>query len=103
MVHGVIIMKFERTKEYNGKLFMKAMCDDKKVITDVDIKIVWNKSKYRAYCKEVDGYLSFPRNLREDGAYFVADIYEVNPAGASTFYKVMNGSIREKGSDEVVG
>lgn len=96
-------MKFERTSEYKQNLFMKAMCDEKKVHTDVAILIVRNKSKERAWCPKVNGFLNFPNKLRQLGAKYIADIVEVTPCDRATFYKVMNGSIREVGSEEVVG
>lgn len=98
-------MKFERTDAYEQKLFEKALFDEKNVIRDATVYIEhdesnWNKLK--AYCPDSKTYLQFPRALREYGAEFVADVVEVHSSGRQ-FYRAMNGSIRRKGSDEIVG
>ena len=100
-------MQFIRTSEYEAKLFELALFDEKHIIKDATIEIEhdpknWNKLK--AYCVESDTYLQFPRALREYGAEFVADVVEViRNDGVTKYYRAMKGSIREKGSDEVVG
>ena len=101
-------MKFERTPEYETKLFEQALFDDKKVIKDATIEIEhddknWNKLK--AYCVESETFLQFPRALRIDNHQrFTADVVEViRTDGVTKYFRAMKGSIRVKGSDEVVG
>jgi len=97
-------MQFERTDEYNQKLFEQALFDEKHILTDTLIVIVDNGSKLKAYCPATDTYLQFPRDLRAHGDKFIADIVEVIRAeGIQKYYRAMKGSIRRKGSNEVVG
>ena len=71
-------MKFERTDEYEAKLFEQALFDEKREIRDAKIRIVnWEGSKLKAWCKNTDTYLQFPRALRERNKRFVADVVEV--------------------------
>ena len=97
-------MKFERTEEYEGKLFLKAL-DEAHVIRDARITIIYGKGyKLKAYCEDSKTFLQFPRGIREYGQQFVADVYEViRNDDVKKYYRVMNGSIRKSGSDEVVG
>ena len=97
-------MKFERTEEYEAKLFSQALFDDKKVIKDATVRIVWGTgNKLKAYCVETDTYIQFPRDLRKNEAKFTADVVEVQNESVSTkYYRVMKGSIRKFGTDEVV-
>jgi len=92
-------MKFERTKEYMRKLFLEAMCDDKAVHQDVRIDIVWNKSKWRAWCEKADSYLQFPNSLRKPRTSYIADVVEVKSEGRSTFFRVVKESIRDMNGD----
>lgn len=101
-------MKFERTDEYEAKLFEIALCDEKRVIKDANIVMVYENGrsgKIKAYCKETKTYLQFPRNLRgrEDSRY-IGDVVEVvNNSVQQKYYRVMKGSIRQYGSNEVLG
>ena len=98
-------MKFERSDEYEAKLFEKALCDEKHIIKDAKIRIVYGDgNKLKAYCEDTNTYLQFPRGLRKPRARFVADVVEViNDNVYQKYYRAMNGSIRREGSDEVVG
>lgn len=92
-------MKFVRTQEYETKLFEQALFDEKRVIKDAKIHIVWVGSKPKAYCENTGTYLQFPRI---DNGY-VADVVEVkNESVDQKYYRAMKGSIRKKGSDKVV-
>ena len=96
-------MKFKRTQEYENKLFMQAL-DEKNVIKDAEIRIVdWGSNHPKAYCEKTDTFLQFPRDLRDVGDVYIADVIEVQNKSVTTkYYRVMKGSIRRKGSDEVV-
>jgi hypothetical protein len=97
-------MKFERTEKSEQKLLEQAFLDDKRVIRDAHITIVSVGSKLKAYCDESDTYLQFPRSLRAYNKVFIADVVEVQREDYVTkYYRVAKGSIRERGSDEVVG
>lgn len=97
-------MKFERTQEYENKLFGQALFDEKRVIKDAKIWIRCVGGKLKAYCETSDTYLQFPRDIRKAGAEFIADVVEVkNESVDNKYYRVMKGSIRKKGSDQVVG
>ena len=96
-------MKFVRTQEYENKLFEQALFDEKRVIKDAKIKILLRGGKLKAYCENSDTYLQFPRDIRELGAEFVADVVEVkNDTVDEKYYRVMKGSIRKEGSNTVV-
>jgi hypothetical protein len=103
-------MKFERTEKYMQKLFEQAMFDEKRVVQDATVRIEYdpnNYNKLKAYCVESDTYLQFPRALRNKhsdyGKEFLADVVEViREDGVQKYYRAMKGSIRKKGSDEVV-
>lgn len=102
---------FKRTEEYEAKLFEQALFDEKRVIKDAVIEIESdpnNYNKLKAYCRDSDTYLQFPRALRakrtDYGKIFIADVVEViREDGVKKYYRAMKGSIRRKGSDEVVG
>jgi hypothetical protein len=101
-------MKFERTDKYNAKLFEQALFDEKNVIRDANISIEYdlhNTNKLKAYCPQTNTYLQFPRALRDfNRQKFIADVVEViRTDGVQKYYRVMKGSIRREGSDEVVG
>ena len=96
-------MKFVRTPEYEQKLFEQALFDDKKVIKDAKIEIIYMGNKLKAWCEAINVYLQFPRNIRTPHAIFTADIVEVQNATVDQkYYRVMKGSIRKEGSDQVV-
>lgn len=100
-------MKFVRTDEYNEKLFINAFEGDKKVHQDAEIHINldWSKNKLRAWCPIASSFLQFPNSLRtKQGKKYIADVIEVKSNDhRSTFFRVVKGSIRNPGSDEVVG
>ena len=98
--------KFERTEEYQAKLFEQALFDEKQILTDARITIQpehgWT-GKLKAYCHDSDTFLQFPRALREEGKEYTADVIEViRDDGVRKYYRAMKGSIRRSGSDEVV-
>lgn len=96
-------MKFERTEDYNRKLFEQALFDDKRVIQDAEIKIIYFGNKLKAYCINTHTYLQFPRNLRKFGDCYIADVVEViREDSVAKYYRAMRGSIRRKYSDEVL-
>jgi hypothetical protein len=97
-------MKFERTDAYMAKLFEQALFDEKNVIKDATVTLIWGGNKLKAYCDESQTNLQFPRALRTDyGRQFTADVVEViRTDGVSKYYRAMKGSIRDKGSDEVL-
>lgn len=97
--------KFERSEEYEAKLFEQALFDDKRVIKDADVVIEYGDvgNKLKAYCTNSETYLQFPRHLRQYGKRYVADVVEViRDDGVRKYYRAMKGSIRNKGSNEVV-
>ena len=104
-------MKFERTDEYEAKLFEQALFDEKRVIKNAIVHIVFdskNSNKLKAWCENSNCYLQFPRSLRSShtdyGREFLADVVEViRSDGVRKYYRAMKGSIREKGSEEVLG
>ena len=100
-------MKFERTDEYESKLFEQALFDEKNVIKDATVRIEYSSvgRKLKAYCPNCDTYLQFPRGLRTQcGREFVADVVEVlRTDDVTKYYRAIKGSIRDKGDDEVVG
>jgi len=97
-------MKFERTPEYDGKLFLLALCDEKNIIRDAKIELVYLGNKLKAYCEASNTYLQFPTNLRTRcGRMFIADVVEViRTDGVTKYYRAMGGSIRDFGDDEVL-
>jgi len=96
-------MKFERTQEYENKLFEQAMFDEKRVIKDAKIHIIGVSGKLKAYCENTDTYLQFPRDIRQLDNRYIADVVEVkNESVEQKYYRVMKGSIRKEGSNEVV-
>ena len=96
-------MKFERTDEYETKLFEQALFDEKRVIKDANVRIVFKGGKLKAFCLDTETFLQFPRALREPGASFVADVVEVmRESGIQKYYRTMKGSIRNTNSDEVL-
>lgn len=102
---SLILKKFERTDEYEKKLFEQAMFDEKRVIKDAEVIIAWDFTgkKLKALCRNTNTYLQFPTKLRKQGKEFIADVVEVKREEHITpYYRAMKGSIRdEKGN--VVG
>ncbi|MCP3685932.1 MAG: hypothetical protein GY861_25070 [bacterium] len=98
-------MKFERTDDYEAKLFECALFDEKNVIKDAEIVILRVGGKYKAYCENTDTYLQFPRGLRShEGQKFTADVVEViRTDNVSKYYRAMKKSIRNYNDNEVVG
>tara|TARA_R110002126_G_scaffold262308_1_gene405210 strand:- start:513 stop:809 length:297 start_codon:yes stop_codon:yes gene_type:complete len=95
--------KFERSDEYEAKLFGQAMFDDKKVIKDALVSIRSVGGKYKAYCEDANAYLQFPRGLRDCGLFYTCDVVEViRTDNVKKYYRAVKGSIREHGSDEVL-
>ena len=97
-------MKFERTEKYQQKLFEQAFMDDKRVIQDANVII---NDKLKAYCRETETYLQFPRKLRnawtDIGKQYICDVIEViNPSVTQKYSRAVTGSIRLPDSDEVV-
>jgi hypothetical protein len=98
------VMKFERTEEYESKLFEQALFDEKRVYKDAKIRIVHQGNKLKAYCIKSGTFLQFPRRLRSHGACFIADVVEViREDGVRKYYRAMPKSIRNPNSDEVIG
>ena len=98
--------RFIRTDEYMNKLFIDAFSGDRQVHQDaeIEIKYDWNKDKLRAWCPMSNTWLQFPNALRtKSGKNYTADVIEMKHEGRETFYRVVKGSIRNKGSDIVVG
>lgn len=100
-------MKFQRTDEYEAKLFELALCDEKSIFKDASILIVrdpQNYNKLKAYCEKSRTYLQFPRHLRVwNGQRYIADVVEViREDNVQKYYRAMKGSIRNENSDEVV-
>lgn len=91
--------KFVRTEDHDAKLFKIALIEEKNVYTDVEIKITHRE---KAYCEAVHKNCRFPKNLRFPGSRFIADVVEVKPDGAAIHYRAVKGTIRRKGSDEVI-
>jgi hypothetical protein len=98
-------MKFTRTEKSEQKLLEQAFLDEKRVIRNAAIDIDYVGGKLKAYCRESGTYLQFPRALRDhENQRFIADVVEVIRTDHVTkYYRVVKGSIREMGSDEVVG
>ena len=101
-------MKFERTPEYERKLFIEALCDEKDIIKDTTIEIQKDyskKGKLRAWCPKADSWLQFPNDLRQyDRQRYIADVVEVKETKArKQFFRVVKGSIRNINSEEVIG
>ena len=99
--------KFERTDEYQSKLFEQALFDEKNVHQDVMVIIQpegYSGTKLKAYCPKTDTYLQFPRKLRQyDGQQYICDVVEViRDDGVKKYYRAMKGSIRNTNSDEVL-
>jgi len=97
-------MKFERTPEYEQKLFLEALCDDKNVFKDVQVIIRYdhNKGKLRAWCDAVHSYLQFPNKLRKEGYSYIVDIVQVKGGKSRTdFYRAAKGGIRNSTNDIV--
>lgn len=94
---------FERTKESELKLVTNALF--RNVIKDAEIQITSNKhgGKYKAVCTNTNTYVQFPRDLRSPGTVYTADVIENSQEGKATFYSVVKGSIRKRGTDIVVG
>lgn len=67
---------------------------DRDVRTDSVIEIVNRGNKLKAYCRETDTYLQFPRAIRVLGKKFIADIIKAQSEG-KTFYRAYRGSVRE--------
>jgi hypothetical protein len=100
-------MKFERTPEYEAKLFEQALFDEKRVIRDSAVVIKYENGysgKLKAYCIETKTYLQFPRSLRtENNLVFTADVVEVKrDDNVRKYFRAMKGSIRDE-NDQVVG
>ena len=100
-------MKFERTDEYQAKLFECAMFDEKNVHTDVEVIIQYENGysgKLKAYCPTSDTYLQFPRKLRQyDMQKYICDVVEViRSDNVTKYYRAMPKSIRNTNSDEVL-
>lgn len=93
-------MAFMRSEEYMGKLVMEAL--DKDVRLDAQIDIQYLGSKLKAYCRDTNTYLQFPRDLRRAGKRFVADVIKVGDGSRTVFFRAVKGSIREtKNGDPV--
>jgi len=109
-------MKLDRNEDYQKKIFIGG-CAGRRVIQDAIIQITdiyknpsttWRNggTKLKAYCKQVDAFMQFPRNLRDDvsamGKIYVADIIEQTQEGKATFYTAIKGTIRETVHGDVV-
>ena len=97
-------MKFERTDDYNMKLFDLAL-DQRNITLDSPIQITYDsgKRKNRAWAVDKKCWVQFPNSLRTKTIKYQADLVAVESESRDTFYRVMKGSIRLFGSDEVKG
>ena len=96
-------MNFERTPDYEQKLFEQALFDEKKVIKDANVIIVLLGGKLKAFCENTNCYLQFPRHLRQHHVRYVCDVVEVKNENVNqNYYRAMPKSIRYAGSDEVL-
>jgi hypothetical protein len=87
-------MSFDRTEDYMCKITMDAL--DRHVILDANVRIVEQGSKLKAYCKQSDSYLQFPKAIREYGRTFVADVVKSRQKTGRVFYRAYPGSIRDE-------
>jgi len=98
--------KFVRSDTYEQKLFEQALMDEKRVIQDANIRIVYEngyRGKLKAFCEETETFLQFPTALREWDRRFIADVVEVmNDSVSQKYYRVVKGSIRLHGDDEII-
>ena len=84
---------FQRTDDYMTKITLLAL--DKHVMLDANIEIRYLGSKLKAYCKETDTYVQFPREIRKPGKKFIADVVKAQRGEDQIFYRAATGSIRD--------
>lgn len=80
-----------------GNAYYGAYADEKK-----NIPPTANMSKVKAYCRIVNSYLQFPRELRKPGDRYLSDIVSTENDKVGGFWRVIKGTIRKEGSDKVV-
>lgn len=68
----------------------------------VSIPETANKSKVKAYCRAVNSYLQFPRDLRRPGQHCICDIVSTENDKISGFWRFVPGTVRKEGSGIVV-
>jgi hypothetical protein len=85
-------MAFERSDDYMCKITMNAI--DRHVAIDCHVVIQKQGSKLKAYCKETDTFLQFPRDIRKAGETFFADVVKASKSTGTVFYRAYPGSIR---------
>lgn len=61
-----------------------------------------NMSKVKAYCRAVNSYLQFPREIRNPGDRYVCDIVSTENDKVGGFWRYIKGTVRKEGSDKVV-
>ena len=83
---------FERSETYMANIVMDAL--DRDVRIDVVIEIVERKGKLKAYSRETDTYLQFPRAIRKYGKKFIADVIK-SSTNNTPYYRAYKNSIRE--------
>ena len=93
--------EFERSEEYQAKIFLDAF--DANVVLDAKVDIVRQGSKLKAYCPYTRTYLQFPRALRKPGAKFIADVIQAKKTSGTIFYRAYKGSIRNAVTGEILG
>lgn len=104
-------MTFTRTDEYFAKIFGRTFGADtmheRLWHEDAEIVIQYDgdKNKNRAWCETTNTWTQFPNRLRDVvQEHFICDVVESHPNCKGTkFMMSVKGSIRRKGSDEVVG
>lgn len=94
--------KFVRDAAYEARLVGEAF--GRIVHKDAEIEITSYRKggKYKAFCSKTNTYIQFPRNLRQPGVRYIADLLEQSQEGKETFYTAVKGSIRLKGSNSVI-
>ena len=88
---------FVRSAEYEGRLVLEAL-EDKDIIKDAQIDIMWDAGRLRAWCNEANSYIQFPKALRKEYVQYISDIVQVKAGEKhSSFYRAMKGTIRLRG------
>lgn len=85
-------MTFKRSDEYLANITIDALDRDVHIDSIIEIKSI--NGKLKAYCKETNTFLQFPRAIRKLGKKFIADIIKASTEG-KVFYRTYHGSIRE--------
>ena len=92
---------FERTDDYNTKIFLDALDGD--VRLDAEVTFYGQGRKLKAYCAETRTNLQFPTKLRSRYKTYIADVVKCERKDGAVFYRAYKGSIRDSKTGEVVG